>query len=62
MLFQGRVQLELERVREPAQRRGTEEKLAVNEPISRYYPGPIIGKARELFERLDRTVQHTSFE
>ena len=60
--FQGRVQLELEQGRKLALSHDTEDELAVNEPITRYYPSPIIGKACELFERLDRTVQHTSFE
>ena len=46
--------LELERVPDPAQRPGPEEKLAVNKLNTRYYPGPNLIQAHELLSRLDR--------
>ena len=47
--------LELERVPDPAQRLGSEEKLVVKKPNTRCYPGPnLSSQARKPFSRLDR--------
>ena len=42
-----------ERVPDPARRPGPEEKLVVNEPKTRFYPGPNFSQARELYSWLD---------
>ena len=47
-------QVELERVPDPAWRLGPEEMLVVNEPNTRYPPGPNLSQPRELFCRLGR--------
>ena len=57
--------LELERVPEPAWSPGPEEKLALNKPNTRHYPGPNLGQACELFDKLDKareTVGYTRLE
>ena len=46
--------VELERLPDPTRRQGPEEKLAVNKPNTRYYPGPNLGQARELFDKRDK--------
>ena len=51
------MHLELERVLDPARRPGPEEKLTVNKPNTQYYPGPILGQARELFDKLDKSKE-----
>ena len=54
--------LELEWIPDQARRPGPEEQLAVNKSNTRYYPGPNLWQARELFDRLNkarRTVVYT---
>ena len=48
------IQLELERVPNPARRPGPEEKLAINKPKTHYYLGQNLGQPRELFDKLDK--------
>ena len=46
---QTNARLKLERVPDPARSPEPEEKLTVNKPNTLYYPGPNLGRARELF-------------
>ena len=50
----GGAVVELEQVPILAKTPWSEEKLAVNKPNTRYYPGPNLGRARELFDKLDK--------
>ena len=49
------LSVELEREPDPGQRLGPEEKLVENKPNTRYYPGPNLSQARDLFGRLEAT-------
>ena len=51
------LEIELERVPDPARRPGPEEKLAVNKTNTWYYLGPNLGQAGELFGKLDRAPE-----
>ena len=53
--------VELEWVPDPAQSLRPEEKVSVNKPNTRYHPGSNLGKARELFDRLDRAQKNVGY-
>ena len=46
--------VELEQVPDSACRHGPKEKLAVNKPNTRYYPGPNLGQSLELSGKVDK--------
>ena len=53
--------VELERVPDPAQRPGPEEKVAVDKSNTRYYPGPNLGHVRELYTELDKARESVGY-